>query len=200
RDPGRPATQGEGRPGFPDIAHAMAFPVWAALALLFAEYLSFSAAFDAAPLGSRPDGWVLGSQLGWMAVLAVSGVVGAALVIRSESRARSLASARNLLVAHRPLDASARLIVAAHVLSLGLLWWLSTRIFAPAGPPPGVPALWLFFWALAALALVFSALVAAIPRWTLAPLAKAHGVSLALGAAVGVGAWVAGLASSVLWW
>jgi exosortase E/protease (VPEID-CTERM system) len=179
----------------------MAFPVWAALALLFVEYLSFSAAFDATPLGLRADGWVIAGQLGYLAVLAASGVVGAALVIRSDiTSARSLASARNLLVAQRPLDASTQSVVAAHLLSACVLWWLSAQIFAPAGPPPGVPALWLLLWALTGVAVMLSALAAAIPRAELAKLGKAHGVALALGAAIGVGAWLAGLASSVLWW
>ena len=50
------------------------------------------------------------------------------------------------------------------------------------------------------LALTVTALAAAIPRAQLGPLVKTHGLSLAIGAAVGVGAWVAGQASSVLWW
>ncbi len=179
----------------------MAFPVWAALALLFVEYLSFSIAFDATPLGLRADGWVVAGQLGSLAVLAACGVVGAAVVIRADgTAARTLTSARNLLLAYRRLDASSRGVIAAHLVSACVLWWLSARIFAPAGPPSGVPALWLLIWALTGLAVALSALAAAIPQAQLAPLAKAHGVSLALGAAVGVGAWLAGLASSVLWW
>jgi hypothetical protein len=37
----------------------MAFPVWAAWALLFVEYASLSAAFDSAPLGLRLDEWMV---------------------------------------------------------------------------------------------------------------------------------------------
>ena len=173
----------------------MAFPVWAALALLFVEYASLSAAFDAAPLGLRLDGWMVAGHLGWLAVLAVSGVVGAALVVHAERP-----SVQNLLLAYRRLDASAQAALATHLLSAGVLWWLSATIFAPAGPPPGHPATWLLLWILAGIALTLSALVAAIPRSELGPLVRTHGLSLAIGAAVGVGAWLAGRASSVLWW
>jgi exosortase E/protease (VPEID-CTERM system) len=173
----------------------MGFPVWAALVVLFAEYASLTAAFDSTPLALRLDAWVVAAQLGWLAVLAVSGVVGAALVIHAEGP-----SLRSLLVARRPFDASLPAVLAAHLLSASVLWWLSARIFAPAGPPPGWPAAWLLLWGLAGIALTLSALAAAIPRAQIAPLLRAHGLSLGMGAAIGVGAWVAGQASSVLWW
>jgi exosortase E/protease (VPEID-CTERM system) len=173
----------------------MAFPAWAALALLALEYCFLSATFDSTPLSCRPDGWAIAGQLAWLGVLAASGAIGAAVVVRAD-RPRC----RELLLARRRLDAGALVTLAVHVASVASLWWLSARIFAPAGPPPGRPAGWLALWVLAAAAVSLSALATSLPSGRVRPLLKELGPPLALGAAIGGAAWVAGRASALLWW
>jgi exosortase E/protease (VPEID-CTERM system) len=170
----------------------MCFPAWAAVALLALEYALLSVAFDAAPLGRRPDDWALAGHLGWLAVLAAAGAIGAAIVAHADRRQLG----RHLLSA-RPFDARVAALLALHVPSVAGLWWLSARIFAPAGPPGGRAAAWLSLWGLAALATTVSALAAALPG----DARRSRALwPLAAGAAIGLAAWTAGHASARLWW
>ncbi len=172
----------------------MSFPAWAAVAILFFEYASLSTAFDSAPLGRRPDDWMLAGHLGWLAVLVASGAIGAALVVHADRRRLG-----RILLSTRRLDTTTWAILAVHLLSAAGLWWLSARIFAPAGPPPGRPAVWLSLWGLAAVATTLSALAAALPGEPRRPWATALW-PLAAGAVIGISAWMAGHASAMLWW
>jgi hypothetical protein len=171
----------------------MSFPAWAPVALLAFEYVSLSTAFDSAPLAQRADGWMVAGHLVWLGVWVAAGAIGAAIVAWADQP-----PVRQLLVDTRRLDRRTQATLAVHLLSAAVLWWLSARIFAPAGPPPGRPGVWLSLWVLAAVAVTLSALAAALPGEQLRPLAKRLWPALALGTVIGAGAWVAGRASALL--
>ena len=172
----------------------MYFPAWAALGLLFVEYGFFSAAFDSEPLSQRTDSWGLAGPLGWLAVLVVCAAAGVAIAANADRLGRP-----SFLIARR-VDKRAAAALAAHALAIGALWRLSARIFSPEGPPAGPPLAWLSSWGLSALLAVLSALAAALPRGSFWPLAKSLWPTCGGGAVIGVGAWVAGQSSALLWW
>lgn len=171
----------------------MLFPAWAALGLVGLEYIAFSVAFDSQSFTDRHDAWLVADHLPWLGVLVGSSVIGSAVFALGRPHVRPFLIAR-------PLDGRAATLLACHVALIMALWGLSVRIFAPTGPPGGSPFAWLVIWSVVGVASVWVAMAAAIPPRNRQWAAGTTGPSLVAGVAIGVGAWIVGQSSALLWW
>lgn len=171
----------------------MTIPLWAVAVLLAAEYSFFSFAFDSAALRQRHDLWVLAGYTGSLGVFLAAAVTGIVLVARTtRSRAR-------LLLLARPIDIYGMAALTGHAASVVLFWWLTSRVLAASGPPPGPAAGWLILWTLAAGATPLLAGAAAFPVGRFVPALVAHWPVLVAGTLIGAGAWLASQGSAILW-
>jgi exosortase E/protease (VPEID-CTERM system) len=105
-----------------------------------------------------------------------------------------------LFAAGRRLDAVGLAALAAHGLSVTLLYWFGVYIFSPAGPPRGTPGVWLAIWVALALASVAFVVAAAGFRRHFIPLCRTAWPALLGGGLIGAGAWLAGQGSTLFWW
>jgi exosortase E/protease (VPEID-CTERM system) len=175
-----------------------AFASWMAAALLGFEYLALSLLFDAQPLALRSDGWVIAGHLGSLAALMVVAVTAAVLVGGYAGTGASGGGAWRVLLAARPLAGRSWLLLGGHAALFSALLLLSAAVFGPGGPPAGPAAAWLLLWVACAAGSAAFALAAAFPADRWGPLLRTLPLLLT-GAAVGVGAWLAGQGSSLLW-
>lgn len=171
----------------------MTAPRWgiaaAVAALVVIEYLALSVMFDAQAL---LDG------AGWGSALARLGRIGpvflaipvAALLLRRDALARAWRSAAQA----RPIRATAAL-VAAHLAAFAGVVLATRHVIATAPPTAAATALWVVI-AAAWLAL---AVAAVMPLRSLVAFARAAAGPIAVGVAVGLAAWGAGLATELLY-
>jgi exosortase E/protease (VPEID-CTERM system) len=165
--------------------------MWAAAALVAAEYVAFSVAFDSAHLRHRGDLWALAGYLGSIAVFIMTAAMGA--VVWSDG-----STGLSVLTGGRSFDRFTVMALVSHTAGALLLWTLTSRILSPTGPPPGAPAIWLVVWSLTLVAVPILALTAALPQ-DRPPLSNTVPALLA-GCMIGCGAWLASLGSATFWW
>lgn len=156
-------------------------------ALLLGEYLLLSFAVDAQSVLGRGGAWQIAGHAGAVGPLLL--VVAAALVLSSAGRREGLGP-----LATGPVRLGPVLVHAALAVALGAVTWLA---FGRREAPPGPPLLWLLALggtALGGALTLYHALVGDF-RW----LGRALPRVALVGGALGVAAWLAGLASSLLW-
>lgn len=169
--------------------------------LVAVEYALFSAAFESGALRQRTDAWAWAGYLGSLGVFVAVAGMGALFVgnLGKRDRADERRSALSLGFG-RPADAVVAWLLAAHLSTLILLWWITARVVSDSGPPAGSPAAWLLLWCTLMAVAPLLALAAAVPEGALHRLLPALLPQVLSGAAVGAGAWLAGIGSARLWW
>jgi hypothetical protein len=135
----------------------MSLPLWTAAAILAAEYFLFSLAFDSAELRRRDDLWALAGYSGSLAAFVAAAVMGVCSGGAGQPPPPAPPPDRTT---DRYLRACR---LAAHAACLGLLWWLTSRVLSPSGPPAGSAAGWFAVWFAAAVATPLLAGAAAFP-------------------------------------
>lgn len=171
------------------------FGLWGAILLVAAEYALFSFAFDSAVLRQRADGWSSAGYLGSLGMYMAVTALGAVVVVTGQAAPRFAGFATG-----RQIDRTAVTLLGLHLSVLTGLWWVTTRLFAPSGPPSGSPLAWVSLWAAAMLAAPLLAFAAASPSGFWRQVLPDLRSMLFGGALVGAGAWLAGLGSASLWW
>jgi len=165
------------------------------LYLLLLEYLAISLRFDAKPLGSVIGH---GHALGYLGILAPCLFVMATVTYVIGGRPLQAAIRRQLRTARRASTTRALALSVNLLCYLGLWWQTSALItLAQRGQAPGWAALLGFMGAAAVsgMALLF----ALFPPQATAQPVKTLGRALCLGVIAGACAFVAGMASELLW-
>jgi exosortase E/protease (VPEID-CTERM system) len=171
----------------------MTLPLWVAAAVVAAEYLLFSIAFDSGALRRRDDLWALAGYSGSLAVFVATAFMGVVLVVQTNER-----RPRPVVLARR-IDIYGLAALAGHAACLGLLWWLTSRVLSASGPPAGPAEGWLALWFVVAVATPLLAGAATLPSITAQSALAANWPALVAGALIGGGAWLASQGSTLLW-
>jgi exosortase E/protease (VPEID-CTERM system) len=162
--------------------------------VLLGEYALLSYLFDALQMQRLNDGFGLLGHLGTLAPLGV--VVGTASLLLLDAKGRAAVVE---LTAQTAPEARAVRFVGLNLSCYALFLWLTDGIFD--GPLAESSALWLWvsLWVGLGMAVVTSLMTAAMPWAAWRRLGAQLAPALAGGAAVGVLAWGAGLATAQLW-
>jgi len=155
-------------------------------AILLAEYLALSFAFDAQVVEKRGGVWTIFGHFGAVGTFLVA--AGAALLLLGPG----------LMTSGFPKPGPVRAVPAGlHVVATAAFFWATGVLFAGATAPPGPALLWLTAWSLLGLTSFSTLLLAGLGDlgWVMKTLSRA----LLVGGALGVLAWSAGVLASVLW-
>lgn len=180
----------------PPVSHNR--PLWLAiwpLYLLLLEYLAVSVHFDAKPLLAAAGA---ARNLGYLGI-AAPGLVVVATITYVLSGQRLRGELSQLLRQSPAFGPFRRAALGVNLICFALLWWLIGELLeraAHAAAPSGV-ALLAFLLLVAACA--FTLLLSLLPLAALRQLGPRAAKVLGIGAATGLLAWGAGVASGLLW-
>jgi exosortase E/protease (VPEID-CTERM system) len=186
----------------PDASQTLARAAWmwrgALLAVLLGEYLAVSLTFDIRPLAERGDWLRVFGGLGAVGPLALAVATATFLLggreLRSELREVLVTGATSARDGSRGRSCW---LLAVHGIAFGALFTLTQMLVqASTAAPPRSLAL---AWVGAGLAVLLTAVHAIVPFASLVPLLLRRGRVLGVGAAVGLGAWAAGVWAERLW-
>lgn len=155
-------------------------------AVLLAEYLALSLAFDAQVVQKRGGVWEFFGRAGAVGPFLVA-AAGAVLLLGP-----------GLITSRLPKQRPIRVLPAVvHVATLAAFFGATHLLFAAPAPPGGPALLWLAAWCLLGLGSFVSLLLAGVGdlRWILQALSR----TLVVGGALGLLAWGAGLLGAFLW-
>jgi len=155
-------------------------------AVLLTEYLTLSFAFDAQVVQERGGVWSVFGRVGALGPLLVAAAAAALLL------------GPGLVTSGMPKPGPVRIPAAAlHAISTGAFFWGTKLLFAGATAPAGPAVVWLTVWSLLGLTSFTTLLLAGLGDlgWVLKTLSRA----LAIGGALGLLAWGAGLLARSVW-
>jgi len=155
-------------------------------AVLLAEYLTLSFAFDAQVVQQRGGVWSVFGQAGALGPFLVA--AGAAVLLIGPG----------LVTSGLPTQRAVRLLPSvAHVVSTAAFFWATQVLYGQPAAPAGPALLWLLGWALTGLCSFATLLLAGLGDlgWVVKALSRA----LVAGAVLGLLAWAAGILAAALW-